>query len=125
MVVKKDSQNVALFNKEVAKDVIDKFYVDNYLDSFCFLEEAILFTSRGVPKILAKSSFELTKWSSNASKIIKKFPESGLSPNQKINNRKSIWSFMKFCKGRFTNKSGAKIIPSNKTWNFQLYQFYF
>ena len=124
MVVKKDSQNVVLFNKEVAKDVIDKFYMDDYLDSFYFLEEAIS-TSRGVPKILANSSFELTKWSSNASRIIKKFPESELSPNQKINNRKSTWSFMKFCKGRFTNKSGAKTIPSNKTWNLQLYQFYF
>ena len=34
-------------------------------------------------KILANSGFELTKWSSNASQIIKIFPESELSVNHK------------------------------------------
>ena len=34
-------------------------------------------------KYLGNSGFELTEWSSNASQIIKTFPESELSPNHK------------------------------------------
>ena len=62
--------------------VIDKFYVDNYLDSFDSLEEAIS-TSTGMCKILVNSGIELAKWSFNASQIIKTFPESELSPSHK------------------------------------------
>ena len=46
------------------------------------LEESIS-TSTGVFKILANSGFELTKWLSNTSQIIKTFPESELFPNHK------------------------------------------
>ena len=64
----------------IDKAVIDKFYMDDYLDSFNSLEEP---TSTGVCKVLANSGFELTKWSPNSSQIIKTFPESELSPNHK------------------------------------------
>ena len=72
--------NIGLFNEKVIKAGIDKFYMDDYLDSFDSLKEGIS-TSRGVCKILANRGFELTKWSSNASQIIKIFPESEQSPN--------------------------------------------
>ena len=74
--------NIGLFNKKFVKSVIDKFYMDDYLDSFNSLEEPIS-TSTVVFKILAKRGFELTKWSSNASQIIKTFPESELFQNHK------------------------------------------
>ena len=74
--------NIGQFNEKVVKAVIDKFYMDDYLGSFDSLEEAIS-TSTGVWNILGNSGFELTKWSSNASQIIKTFPESELSPNHK------------------------------------------
>ena len=74
--------NIGLFNKKFVKSVIDKFYMVDYLDSLDSLEESIS-TSTSVFKILANSGFELTKWSSNTSQIIKTFPESELFPNHK------------------------------------------
>ena len=56
--------------------------MDNYLDSLDSLEEPIS-TSIVLCKILANSSFELTKWSSNASQIIKPIPDSEPFPNHK------------------------------------------
>ena len=75
--------SIGLINEKVIKAVKDKFYTDDYFDSFDSLEEAIS-TSTDVCKILANfSGFELTKWSSNASQIIETCPESELSPNHK------------------------------------------
>ena len=74
--------NIGLFHKKFLKAVIDKFYMDDYLDSFNSLEEAIS-TSTGVCKSLASSGFELTKWLSNVSQIFETFPESELSLNHK------------------------------------------
>ena len=69
--------------KKTASDIISLFNEkDDHIDSSESLEEAIS-TSTGVCKILANSGFKLTKWSSNASQIIKIFSESELSPNHK------------------------------------------
>ena len=45
--------NVGQFNEKNVKAVIDKFYMDDYLDTFNSLEEAT-FPSTGVYKSLAK-----------------------------------------------------------------------
>ena len=83
MVLEKTAlDNIGLFSEKVVKAVIDKFYMDDHLDSFGSFEEAIS-TSTDVRKILANSGFELTKWLSNSPQIIKKFPESELPTNHK------------------------------------------
>lgn len=50
---------IVLFNAGFLQAAIDKFYIDDYLDSFDFLEEVIS-APEGVCKMLADSGFELT-----------------------------------------------------------------
>ncbi|KFD63099.1 hypothetical protein M514_24686 [Trichuris suis] len=55
-----------------------QFYVDNYLDSFEFLEDAARVT-RNLKEALMEGGFILTKWSSCKTELLEHFPETDRS----------------------------------------------
>ncbi|XP_074041966.1 uncharacterized protein [Leptinotarsa decemlineata] len=65
----------AIFSKfpEIARAIIDKHYVDDYLDSAETEEEAIQLILE-VIKIHEKAGFEIRNWISNSQKVIDKIP---------------------------------------------------
>ena len=117
--------------KKTASDIISLFNEkDDHIDSSESLEEAIS-TSTGVCKILANSGLKLTKWSSNASQIIKIFSESELSPNHKNWDLTEttiegvlgvLWNSEK---DALQIKVVQKAIQSNKTWNPEFFSSIF
>lgn len=59
---------------EAAAAIVDKHYVDDYLDSFRSLEEAIKITS-DVREVHKKASFELKQWKSNSTSLLEALGE--------------------------------------------------
>ncbi|XP_074026443.1 uncharacterized protein [Leptinotarsa decemlineata] len=67
---------------EAARAIIDKHYVDDYLDSAETEEEAIQLILE-VIKIHDEAGFEIRNWISNSQEVTDKIPVNLRSPNQK------------------------------------------
>jgi len=71
-------------HQDIAAKVIENFYVDNYLDSFRPVEEAVK-TSEKMIRLLAKGGFRLNQWLSSSREVLRTLPASELnSPDLNI-----------------------------------------
>ena len=67
------------FPPEIAKAIMEKFYMDDYLDSFNDVNKAI-YTAHSVTKMLSSGGFHLTKLISNSRFILRSLRTSSMSP---------------------------------------------
>ena len=66
------------FSPDIVTAIMEKFYMDDYLDSFNDVSKAI-YTAHSVIKMLSSGGFYLTKWISNSSFILRSRPTSDIS----------------------------------------------
>ncbi|XP_026736747.1 uncharacterized protein LOC113500239 [Trichoplusia ni] len=68
---------------EAAAAIIEKHYVDDYLDSFRSLEDAVRI-AKGVRDIHAKACFELKQWKSNSTLLLQELGEEELIEDMEL-----------------------------------------
>ena len=72
------SDNIVKFVSRAEEGITDTFYVDDHLDSFHTVQEAIK-VSNDVAKALSEGGFRLTKWVPNDQQILKALPSQEVS----------------------------------------------
>ena len=65
-------------NQEIARAILNDFYMDDYLGSFNSLKETIEIT-QGLTTALKNGGFKLTKWISNSKEFLQSIPKAEIS----------------------------------------------
>ena len=72
------SDNIVKIISRAEEAITDNFYMDDYLDSFHTVQEAIKI-SNDVANAISEGGFHLTKWVSNDKQILKALPSQEVS----------------------------------------------